>query len=434
MKKFFAIILFAFIFAAPKADAMGLIRDEEIEQLLREYSSPIFETAGIPPSSVRLFIVNDDNLNAFVAGGLNMFIHTGLLTRAKTPEMVIGVMAHETGHIDGSHLINRSLELDGLSIQTVLTSVLGAAVTVAGLPDAGAAILVGGQHIGGRQLASYSREQEVAADQAALRYLDATGQSAKGLLDIMQILQRDSVLNFDAPDQYALSHPLTSQRISQLRSHLEKQPKHGESKFAERHRRIVAKLEGFLDKPEFVFQKYSDDSVSSRYARAVAYYRDGKIDKSFVELDSLLAEEPENPFFNELKGQILAENERTVEAEKYYALANKYYPNSAIFLGELGKLQIANSKTEEGIASLVRSAKIESGNATIWRALARAYGKMGNVGRLKFSLAFEAAVLRKFGEAKKYANEAKELFPKNSPEWLAMNDLLNDIKQSKDKG
>ena len=434
MKKFLIFAIFAAFLLLPKnAAAVSLIRDAEIEELMREYSSPIFKVAGIPPSSVRLFLVNDDSLNAYVAGGMNMFIHTGLLTRAKTPEMVIGVLAHETGHIDGSHLIKRLQEYEDLSLQTVLTSVLGAAVTVAGLPDAGAAILVGGQHISGRQLASYSREQEVAADQAALRYLGETSQSARGLLDVMQILRRDSVLNFDALDQYALSHPLTSQRISQLRSHLEDKPPLEESKFTQRHLRMVAKLEGFLEKPEFVLEKYDDDSIASRYARSVANYRDGKIDESFADLDLMLQAEPKNPFFNELKGQILAENERIVEAEKYYALADEYYPDSALLLNELGKLQIANGKAKDGIATIEKAVRIEPRNSTAWHLLAKAYGKMGDEAHLKFAQANEAAVQGKTDLAHKYASKAKELFEEDSAEWLAMNDLLNEIKLKKDR-
>lgn len=434
MKKFFASFAIIIFFASSiNAAAMGLIRDAEIEELMQEYSSPIFEAAGIPPTSVRLFLVNADSLNAYVAGGLNMFIHTGLLTRAKTPEMVIGVMAHEAGHIDGSHLIKRAQEYEDISLQTVLSSVLGAAVTVAGLPQAGAAILIGGQHVGTRQLASYSREQEVAADQAALRYLDSTGQSARGLLDVMQILQRDTVLNFDALDEYAQSHPLSSQRISHLRSHLEKQSKKPESDFTERHNRMVAKLEGFLDKPNFVLQKYSDNSIASRYARSVAYYRDGKLDKAFVALDSMLEEEPENPFFNELKGQILAENERIVEAEKYYALADKYAPNTSLFLYELGKLEIANGKIDTGISTLEKALRLEPENSTSWRILATEYGKKGNEAKLKYALARESAILGKEEDAKRYATEAKDLLPKNSAEWLVMNDLLAEIKLKKDK-
>jgi predicted Zn-dependent protease len=434
MKRIFLSFIFIFLLFTPKnAGAIALIRDAEIEQLLHDYSSPIFEAAGIPASSVRILLVNDDSLNAYVAGGMNMFIHTGLLTRSKTPEMVIGVIAHETGHIDGGHLIKISQEYEDLSLQSVLSTVLGAAVTVAGLPDAGAAILIGGAHVSGRQLASYSREQEVAADQAALRYLKSTDQSAQGLLDVMQILQRDSVLNFDALDQYAQSHPLTSQRISHLRSYLAGEPKHSESKFAERHERMVAKLEGFLNKSDYVLQKYVDDSIASRYARAVAYYRDGKVDKSFVELDAMLVAEPQNPFFNELKGQILAENERILEAEEYYVKADGYFPNSALLLHELGKLQIANGKTKQGIVSLEQAAKIEPDNSTTWHILAITYGRQNDQARLKFSLAMEANAKNKKDEAIEYAKQAKSLFPKNSAEWLAMNDLLNDVKNRKKK-
>ena len=431
----FKILLFLFflVFATPANAEINLIRDAEIEELLRDYSSPIFEAAGIPSTSVRLFIINDDSLNAYVAGGMNMFIHTGLLTRAKTPEMVIGVMAHETGHIEGGHVIRRAQEAEGLGLQNILSTALGAAVTVAGLPQAGTAIIMGGAHISGRQFASYSREQEVAADQAAIRYLSSTQQSARGLLDVMQNLRRDSVLDYDAIDQYAQSHPLTSQRISQLRSYLQSQPKFGESKFSERHKRMVAKLEGFLNRPEFVLGKYTDNSISSRYARAVAYYRDGKAERSYAELDAMLAVEQENPFFNELKGQILGENENTIEAEKYYALADKYHPNNALLLNELGNFQLANGKTQAGINTLEKSATLEPENSTTWHLLVTTYGRLANEPYLRYNLAQEANSLGKTDEAITYAEEAKKLFKERSAEWLAMNDLLNELKLRKEK-
>ncbi|HAD86365.1 MAG TPA: peptidase, partial [Rhodospirillaceae bacterium] len=201
-----------------------MIRDVEIENIIRTYATPVFEAAGLNAQSIKTYLVNDDQLNAFVAGGQNLFINTGLLIRAETPGQVIGVIAHETGHIAGGHLARRHEELANATAASILSMILGGAAVLAGAPDAGAAILGGGQGMAQRAFLAYSRTHEASADQAAMTYLDRTHQSTKGLLEFMGKLRSNELLINASPDPYVLTHPLTTERIDALEAHVARSP------------------------------------------------------------------------------------------------------------------------------------------------------------------------------------------------------------------
>lgn len=412
---------------------MGLIRDAEIELVLREYSTPIFEVAGLHPQAVQIFIINDKSINAFVAGGQNMFINTGLITRSKSAGMVIGVIAHEAGHIAGGHIVKRGQELENLSAQTILSSILGAAVVVAGLPEAGTAILVGGQHVAGRGFLSYTREQEVAADQAGLNYLRKTHQSAEGLLDLLQILRREQTLNFDRIDPYAISHPLSQQRVAHIRSYVNNSDLINTSHLDPKHERIVAKLEGFLEKPEYVFAAYTDDSIPSLYARSIAHFRNSNLKKSIETLDKLLEKAPEDPFFNELKGQILFENGKIKESLPYYQKAVKIFPTSGLLNADLGKVYLQDKQYDKAVTYLERASKIEPRNSSTWRMLSIAYGNLENRGMLNLALAEEASILGNDTRSIGYAKTAKSILKENSSGWLRATDLIHEITSKRER-
>src|SRR3990170_7142690 len=207
----------------PRGPSLPLIRDAEIEGLLRLYSKPIFKAAGLNPSAVRVYIINNDKINAFVAGGQRLFIHTGLLTRTKTPNEVIGVLAHETGHIAGGHLARMGIELDRASVKSIIGTLVGVAAMVGGAASgqksaaqAGQGIMIGSQGMAQRGLLSYQRGMDASADQAALKYLNATGQSSKGMLTLFQLLANESLASLENADPYLLSHPMPLERIRSL--------------------------------------------------------------------------------------------------------------------------------------------------------------------------------------------------------------------------
>ena len=330
-----------------QADAAPLIRDAEIEHTLHTYADPIFRANGLKPSAIKLFIVNEDTLNAFVAGGANMFINTGLIIASPTPDMLLGVMAHETGHIAGGHLARGGEKLKNAELGTIFTYVLGAAAAAAtGKPEAAAAVISGGQTSVARNFFAYTRSHEEAADQSAVNALDKLGISASGMVKVFELLRRHEREKIGRPDPYMLTHPLTSLRIEHIRNHVE-QSSIPEGAYPKEydilHQRMVAKLYGFLQAPEKTFFRYpqSDKSVPARIARAIAYYKMPDVTRAVTEMDSLIAESPNDPFFHELKGQILFENNHPKEALASYRRAVELLPNSPLILVDLARVELA---------------------------------------------------------------------------------------------
>src|SRR3546814_438499 len=260
------------------AQGRSLIRDAEIEATIRDFATPLFHAAGLDPQSVDIFIVKDDSLNAFVAGGQNLFLHTGLLLRTRDPLELIGVIAHETGHISGGHLARTSDAISSASKLALVTTILGVAAAVAsGNAGAGAAVALGGSNVAQRSFLEYSRAQESAADQAALTFLDQTGQSARGIAEFLRTLSGQELLSASRRDPYLNTHPITQDRVAAVEAHLaqsEYRDKPATEEQTLRHERMVAKLYAFLKPSAQTFRKYpeSDTSLPARYARAIAYY------------------------------------------------------------------------------------------------------------------------------------------------------------------
>lgn len=380
----FLFIVSSFIFSSA-AFAAPLIRDAEIEHTLREYADPLFAAAGLKPSAVRIFIVQDDALNAFVAGGSNLFLHTGLIKACDTPDMLIGVMAHETGHISGGHLAKGAEKLKDAQLGSIFSYVLGAAAAVASRkPEAAAVVISGSETTIGRNYLAFTRAHEEAADQAALGLLDQLGISASGLAKTFALLQRHERERGGSPDPYLLTHPLSSSRIEHIRHHVETSPiPEGQypKKFAAPHQRMLAKIYGFLESPERTFQRYplSNRSTAARMARAVAYYKMPDVQKSLAEMDSLIKESPKDPFLHELKGQILFENARVEESLASYAQAASLLPDSPLILTDLGKVGLSQKEplVSQSIAYLEKANTIDNSNPDTWHWLAAAYEKAG---------------------------------------------------------
>ncbi len=431
MRRILTITLILAILLPGPAQALSIIRDAEIENTLKIYTNSTFKAAGLNPDVMHIYIINDPSINAFTVGGLNIFINTGLILRTDNSNMIIGVIAHETGHVVGGHIIKRMGEIDDLTVQTILTTLLGAAVTVAGLPDAGMAVMAGGQHVAERNFLTYSREQEVAADAAAVRFLNATHQSVKGMLRLFDILRREQTLAYGDIDPYTVNHPLSEERIEHIRSLAMSEDIPDTDKYAYLQSRMVAKLHGFLEKPDITFLKYTDESEFSLYARSIAYFQQSDFKNSFAELDKLLALKPEDPFYNELKGQFLVESGHPRDGVPYYEKANRLFPNSSLIKNELGKNLLGENRLDEAIAVLSQAAKLEHTNEETWHLLATAYGKKNDEGMTNLMLAEEANISDKNKDARKFARIAKDKLPKNSPGWLRANDILSDIKLNK---
>ncbi|MBI3453841.1 MAG: M48 family metallopeptidase [Rhodospirillales bacterium] len=433
-------VLVAYTTLAPlPADAqqrINFIRDAEIENTIRAYAAPLFTAAGFDPSAIRVHLINDRQLNAFVANGLNMYINTGLLIRADNPGQVIGVIAHETGHISGGHLARLPEIAKNATAESLLMMLLGAAAIVGGQGDVGAAIIAGGTQSAERTFLRYSRELESSADQAGVKFLDRSGQSSRGLLEFLQILADQELLSTNRQDPYVRTHPITRERVDFVRNWVERSRYSDVAprpEFVEAHRRMRAKLEGYLD-PGRALQVYkdSDTSIVGRYARAIAYSRRPDYDKALVNIDSLLAERPNDGYFHEARGQMLFEAARPTEALQSYQRAVELLPNEPLIRADLAQVELTfetPEMTKAALNNLEIARRSEPTNTEILRRLSIAYGRDGQRGMFALTQAERAALLGRREEARVMAERAQKELPPNTSAWLR----AQDIRQASEK-
>ncbi len=415
-----AIVLATSLLIGDSAAAESFIRDTEIEADIRAMVTPIWKAAGLEPSALHVYLVEDKQLNAFVAGGQNEFINTGLILRTQTPNQLIGVLAHETGHIAGGHLTRFQEAARNASIEGIIAMVLAAAATVVGRGSGGALLGAGG--VAQRAFMQYSITQEASADHAAMTFLDASGQSARGLLQFFHILQSEEMLAGIREDPYLRTHPLTAQRVDYVRNHVE------HSRFSdvpdppaniERLKRIKVKLDAFTSPPSSTLAAYpeKDQSVLARYARAIAYYRIPKLDKALPIIDGLIRDFPQDPYFRELKGQMLFENGRIAEAVQPYEEAVHLDPAAPLLRISLAQVYIESNDpkvNKRAIAYLNDALRAEDKETTAWHLLAIAYGRDNQLGMAALALAEEGLAAGKKRDAQQQAVRAKALLPKNS--------------------
>jgi len=425
--------------AAAQNRSFSFIRDAEIENTIRAFATPLFQVAGLNPSAVEVYIVNDNSLNAFVAGGQKLFINTGLLMSTDNPGQLIGVIAHETGHIAGGHLSQTQEQLSRSTAQQILATVVGAAAAVAtGRGDVGAAVISGGQATATYSYLHYSRTQEGKADSAGMRFLDESGQSAEGMLQFLQKLSGQELLSWRHQDPYLRTHPLTRERILAVENHVKNSKYTGtpaSPEFLEMHARMKAKLKAFVNPPSRTLREYeeTDNSLAARYARAIAYYRVPDLDKALPIIDSLIADRPQDPYFKETKAQMLFENSRPKEALELYEAAAEMLPESALVRLETARVQLEMndpSRLDAAIENLRAAQKKEPRSASIWRNLAIAYGRKGDMGMSALSQAEEAYARGNERDARFHASKAKDLLPAGSPAALQAADILTATEKA----
>ena len=423
-------------------ERISFIRDAEVETIIRGYAAPLFTAAGLDADAVRIYLVNDRRLNAFVAGGQNLFIHTGLLLRSESPNQVIGVIAHETGHIAGGHLARTQEALRNASAQAIIATVLGAAAAIAsGDGRVAGAAMAGGAGLAQQTILQYSVTQESAADQAGLSFLDKTCQSARGLLEFFRILQEHELLSAVRQDPYLRTHPLTRQRTDYVEQHVARsrcndRPDTPEA--VEQHRRMKAKLAAFLDPPSQTLARFkeSDTSVAARYARAIAYYRMPDLRKAVAAIDELIRAEPKNAYFHELKGQMLFENGKIAESVAPYEEAVRLLPSAALLrIGLAGSLVETNDaqQNKRAIAQLNEALRVEEKDARAWHLLAVAQGRDGNLGMSALALAEEAMARGDKKTARQQAIRATQQLPSGSPARMRAEDLKRDASRKDDE-
>jgi predicted Zn-dependent protease len=433
---------------ATTADAVGLIRDAETESLLRTYSKPILQAAGLGAQESDIHIVNDRAFNAFVVDGHNMFVHAGALMDSKTPNQMIGVIAHESGHITGGHLARLRNQMSKAKSAALMMQILGLAAMAAGavagagdIGQLGMGAAFGGTDAAMRMVLAYRQKEESSADQAAVTFLNASKQSARGLLQTLEFMN-SKLFGVQGINPYLQSHPLPPQRIAQLQILAAQSPYYDVKDPPElqlRHDLVKAKLYGFLDKPETVFNRYprTDQSLPAAYARAIATYRKSGVRVAMPQLDALIAANPSSPYFHEIKGQFLFESGNVAAAVPSLREAVELAPEESLIriMFAQALLGAQNTKTvDEAISNLKHALARESTSATGYRQLAAAYARKGEVAKggarqRYMALAELASAEAYFYEgqlkrAKQQAKRAKAGLIDGTPDWLRADDIL----------
>lgn len=434
-----AVILpMAIVPAQAQRGKLPLVRDAEVEALLKDYAKPIYKVAGISNSEPQIILVNDKSFNAFVPDSRRMFINIGVIMEAEAPGEVIGVIAHETGHIAGRHLVRLRSAAANAQIVSVIGMILGAGAAAAGAAagsgdaaSGGAAAALGAGSVGRRTLLSYQRGEEAAADRAALRYLNATGQSARGMLKTFQRMSEQQMFSRKFADPYAQSHPMAQERFNGLLNEAQKskyfnQPEDYVLQY--RHDQARAKLYAFTSHPSATLRAYprSDKSPAAQYARAIAAMKSrGK--GAVKEIDALIRTQPNNPYYYELKGQALLEGGDPKRAIAPFRKALSFKPNEPQFLVWLGYALVgANEQSylPEAEKILKRAIQMDENSGIAYSQLAIAHGRQGERAEADLATAKGLMVRGDFEAAKRYAARAQKSLKRGSPAWLQADDIV----------
>ena len=420
----------------------SLIRDTEIESILKEWGAPIFKAADLNPDGVNIILVQSDIVNAFVAGGPNIFLYTGLISKTENPGELIGVLAHETGHIAGGHLIQTRDAMERASYESIIGTILGVgAAIVSGDASAVPALSLGGSSIAQRKFLAHSRVQESSADQAALSFIEKAKINPTGLATFMDKLKAEIYMPEDQQSEYIRTHPLVDNRIEALKRRIEEshlKDKKFPEKWKDQHARMKAKLIGFINPGQIPWiYDDQDKSVSAQYARAIAAYRNNTVNEAIERADALIKMEPDNPYFLELKGQMLVDFGRVKEALNYYKRASDLLPEAPLLSIALAHALIESTREDDknilsqAVEHLERALRDEPRSSRIHRLLATAYGRLGEKNKAKIHLAEEAVLQRRFAYATQHVEAVLAKEPEGTPVWIQAKDILSFIKTVK---
>ena len=417
--------------AASPASAQSAIRDTEIEGIIHDWSGPVFTAMGLEPSEVEILLINDNDLNAFATRGRIMGLNTGLILKTRTANELLGVIAHEAGHIKNRHTLRDGAQGAGMQ-PMLMTMALGALALAAGAPQAGAVLLGNSQYFGTLSALRYMTHQEGEADNTGARALENAGESGRGLVSFFENFRSQEVFSDARRFPYFRSHPLSSDRIENLRRFVAEQPSYDKRDSPERlaqHALILAKIHAFMDHPRDTYRAYpeSDVSLPGRYARAIAWYRDGQTERALSAVDDLLTEQPDNPYFWELKGQILFEEGRPEEAIGAHQRSVEIKPDAPLLHVNLAHALIEtrdDARLDAAVNHLKRATALERDNSMAWRLLGQAYASQGKEGEARLASAEMYFAAGAEQQATQFALRARDMLDPGSDEWTRAMDIV----------
>jgi predicted Zn-dependent protease len=401
--------------------------------------APLVEASELEPGNVELVLINNGSINAFVAGGQAIYVHSGLINAADTANEVQGVLAHELGHITAGHVIRFEERTKAATGITLLSLLIGVGAALAGAGDAAMGAIMAGQQAAMGSFLSYNRDQEAATDLAGARYLSGAGISGRGMITFFEKLRNFEIRRgYSQSDDatYGRTHPLSGDRVQTLRNLLAEDPAWAapdDAALQERFMRVKAKLYGYLAEPQRVLNAYplTDTSIPARYARAYAYHKDARVDKALAETDALLAAEPDNPYFLELKGQVLLESGRPIEALDPLRRATELTRAHPLIAGIFGHALIATEdKANYPEAERVLRAAVAKDryNPFAWYQLGVVYAASGDIPRARLASAEQLVMNRRYPEALQNAQAAEASLPYGSPDWLRAQDVALEAR------
>lgn len=425
-------LLAMFSFVVQPVAAQSILRDAETEALFTDMVAPLVAVSELDADEVEVVLINDSQINAFVAGGQRIFFYSGLIETAESANEVQGVMAHELGHITGGHIIRFDEGMKTATGITILSLILGAAAIAAGAGDAGMGILAAGQQAAMGKFLAFSRVQERSADSAGARYLGEAGISGRGSIDFFKKLQNyEFRLGIPQEDSYGRTHPLSGERVTLLRDVYQQDPawdKPSDPEIEARFQRVKAKLLGFTAEPTVTLRKYpeSDQSIPGRYARAYAWHKSAYPDRALYEANSLLKSAPNDPYFLELQGQILLESGKPDEALKSLRRAVQLTNNQPLIASLFGHALIATEDPQyldEAEQVLKAAVNKDNRNPFAWYQLGVVYSQQGDIARAQLATAESSLLERNYASAIRSSQIAMAGIKENTPDWIRAQDI-----------
>lgn len=440
MSRLFALSLtlisLAFLTLSP-ARAANLIRDAEIEATLRFIADPVLRAAGLNPRSIRIIIINNPEMNAFVAGRQTMFIHSGMLMRLDKVEMVQAVIAHEAAHIASGHLISLNTG-SSASRAVAIGAVLAGMAAISGRGDAAMAIASGSMHAAGRESLAHSRAAEASADQSSVRFLARAGIDPKAALETLELFRGQEVLGPAHVDPYARTHPLTSQRIQFLRNavastQVSNVKPHPNLNYW--YARMRAKFEGFIGNPRQSIKatRKAKNGEFAIYKRAIANFRMSNLKAMKKDIAWLLNARPKDAYYQELNGQFLLATGDATGAVNAYRRAAKLSKDNDLILAGLGRALLAldtPAATRESVDVLEKARQTGFPAPLTYQSLAQAYGRLGQNGRASLAISERYALSGRLADAGLHAKRAMGLLAEGTPSWRRANDIALAAKRA----
>jgi predicted Zn-dependent protease len=430
------------------AAAQSVLRDAETEALLDDLAAPLVEAAGLQPGNVDIVMLNEPSINAFVAGGQVIYIHSGLIEAADTANEVQGVIAHELGHITGGHIIRSSEGVGAATNITLLSLLAGLAAAAAGAGEAAMGLIMAGQRAALGKYLAFTRVQESSADAAGVQFLSKAGISGRGSLTFFGKLQNQEFrYGYSQDDEQAFvrTHPLSGDRMARLREDYAKDPAWDapdDPALQARFERVKAKLAGYIQEPARTLRDYpiTDTSVPARYARAYAFHKQALMDKALAETEALIASDPDNPYFLELEGQVYLESGRAEDSLAPLRRATELTGNQPLIASLFGHALIATedkANYEEAERVLRAAVARDRYNPFAWYQLGVVYAARGDMPRARLASAEQQVMSGQYADALRSARAAEAGLPEGSPDWLRAQDIdmqaRAELERAKDR-